>query len=285
MYKIVVLTDFSKLSEQALDVVLNIARKTDGVVFLLNVIGVMKNYFFGAMGGGFTDEYISEEDCYVLELYWSNEKRLKQLIAKHQHSDVLVYSFIEIDRLGEGVNQFADRLNCDLIVMGISGENTLTEYFEGNHIEKVIRITYILVLTIQKVLPDFNIKNIVFATDLKTVVKEGVDQIEKFATFFGVIVYMVYVSNDDSDIVRKRMEFFAEEYEMFHQVFELTINLLKGVKVEETIFAFAKEKNAEIIVLVNHGRKGLMHLLIGGMSERLVRDSKVLVFIVHMDPH
>jgi len=285
MYKIVVPTDFSKLSEHALDVALNIARKTNGAVFLLNVIGAMKNYSFGAMGGGLSDEYISEDDRYVLELHRSNEKRLKQLIAKHQHSDVSVYSFIEIDRLGEGVNQFADRLNCDLVVMGTSGENTLTEYFEGNHTEKVIRITHIPVLTIRKALPDFNIKNIVFATDLKTVAKEGVDQIEKFATFFGATVHMIHVSNDDPDIVRKRMEAFAEEHETPHQVPELTINPLKGAKVEETIFAFAKEKNAEIIASVNHGRKGLMHLLIGGMSERLVRDSKVPVFTVHMDPH
>ena len=46
MYKIVVPTDFSKLSEYALDVALDIARKTNGAVFLLNVIGGFKNYSF-----------------------------------------------------------------------------------------------------------------------------------------------------------------------------------------------------------------------------------------------
>ncbi len=284
MYKIVVPTDFSKLSEHALDVALNIARKTNGAVFLLNVIGAMKNYSFSSMGGGVSDEYISEDDRFVLELHRSNEKRLKQLIAKHQHSGVPVYSFIEIDEVGEGVNQFADRLQCDMVVMGTSGENTLTEYFEGNHTEKVIRITHIPVLTIRKALPNFDIKNVVFATDLKTVAKEGVDQIEKFATFFGATVHMVHVSNDDTERVRKRMEAFAEEHETPHQVPELTINPLKGAKVEETIFNFAKEKNAEIIATVNHGRKGLMHLFVGGMSEQLVRDSQVPVLTIHMDP-
>jgi len=285
MYKIVVPTDFSKLSEHALDVALVIARKTNGAVFLLNVIGAMKNYSFGAMGGGNLDEYVSEDDRYVLELHRSNEKRLKQLITKHRHNDVPVYSFIEIDELGKGVNQFADRLHCDLVVMGTSGENTLTEYFEGNHTERVIRITHIPVLTIREALPSFNIKNIVYATDLKTVAKEGVDQIEKFATFFGATVHMVHVSNDDTDRVRKRMEAFAEEHETPHQVPELTINPLKGAKVEETILGFANQKNAEMIATVNHGRKGLMHLLVGGMSEQLVRDSKVPVFTVHMDPY
>ena len=285
MYKIVVPTDFSKLSEHALDVALVVARKTNGAVFLLNVIGAMKNYSFSSMGGGVSDEYISEDDRYVLELHRTNEKRLKQLIAKHQHGDVPVYSFIEIDDLEEGVNQFADRLNCDLVVMGTSGENTLTEYFEGNHTEKVIRITHIPVLTIREAMPSFDINNVVFATDLKTVAKEGVDQIEKFATFFGATVHMVHVSNDDPNIVRKKMEAFAEEHETPHQVPELTINPIKGAKVEETILEFAKQKNAEIIATVNHGRKGLMHLFVGGMSERLVRDAKVPVFTVHMDPH
>ena len=285
MYKIVVPTDFSKLSEHALDVALTIARKTNGAVFLLNVIAAVKNYSFSSMGGGVTDEYVSEEDRYVLELHRSNEKRLKQLIAKHQHGDVPVYPFIEIDDVDEGVNHFAERLHCDLVVMGTSGENTVTEYFEGNHTEKVIRITHIPVLTIRGKIPNFDVKNVVFATDLKTVAKEGVDQIEKFATFFGATVHMVHVSNDNTERVRKKMEAFAEEHETPHQVPELTINPLRGARVEEAILNFAKEKNAEIVASVNHGRKGLMHLFVGGMSEKLVRDATVPVFTVHMDPH
>ena len=285
MYKIVVPTDFSKLSEYALDVALDIARKTNGAVFLLNVIGGFKNYSFSSMGGGVTDEYVSEEDRYVLELHRSNEKRLKSLIAKHAHGDIPVYPFIEIDDMEEGVNHFAERLNCDMVVMGTSGENTFSEYFEGNHTERVIRITHIPVLTIRKPLDDFPVKNIVFATDLKTVAKEGVDQIEKFATFYGATVHMVHVSNDDTERVRKKMEAFAEEHETPHQVPELTINPVKGSKVEQGILEFAKEKNADIIASVNHGRRGLMHLFVGGLSERLVRDSEVPVLTVHMDPH
>ena len=285
MYKIVVPTDFSKLSEYALDVALDIARKTDGAVFLLNVIGGFKNYSFSSMGGGVSDEYVSEEDRYVLELHRTNEKRLKNLIAKHQHGDVPVYPFIEIDDMEEGVNHFAERLDCDMVVMGTSGENTISEYFDGNHTEKVIRITHIPVLTIRKPLQEFSVKNIVFATDLKTVAKEGVDQIEKFATFYGATVHMVHVSNDDPERVRKKMEAFAEEHETPHQVPELTINPIKGSKVEQSILEFAKEKNADIVASVNHGRRGLMHLFVGGLSERLVRDSEAPVLTVHMDPH
>ena len=163
-------------------------------------------------------------------------------MPRHQHGDVPVYPFIELDDVDEGVNHFAEKLKCDLIVMGTSGENTLTEYFEGNHTERVIRITHIPVLTIRKPLDSFSVKNIVFATDLKTVAKEGVDQIERFATYYGATVHMVHVSNDDPERVRKKMEAFAEEHETPHQVPELTINPLKGSKVEETILEFAQIK-------------------------------------------
>ena len=91
--------------------------------------------------------------------------------------------------------------------------------------------------------------------------------------------------NPEIHAARKKMEAFAEEHETPHQVPELTINPIKGAKVEQAILDFAKEKNAEIIASVNHGRKGLLHLFIGGLSERLVRDSQVPVFTVHMDPH
>lgn len=284
MYKIVVPTDFSKLSEHALDVAIAIARRTNGAIFLLNVMSTNKSYSFSSMGGGVTDQVISEEDRYILELHRANERRLHQLVAKHEHGDVPVYPFIELDDLDEGVNHFAEKLHCDLVVMATSGENTIQEYFEGNHTERVIRITHIPVLTIREPIPNFEVNNIVFATDLKTVAKEGVDQIEKFATFFGATVHMVHVSNDNPEKVRKKMESFAEEHETSHQVPNLTINPLKGSKVEETILEFAKSKNAEVIAAVNHGRRGLMHLLVGGLSEKLVRDSQVPVFTVHMDP-
>ncbi len=284
MYKIVVPTDFSKLSEHALDVAIDIARTTNGAVFLLNVMSSTKNYSFNSMGGGATDQVVTEDDRYILELHRANERRLNQIIAKHAHGDIPVYPFIELDDLDEGVNHFAEKLHCDLVVMATSGENTLTEYFEGNHTEQVIRNTHIPVLTIKKPLGKLDVKNIVFATDLKTVAKEGVDQIEKFATFFGATVHMVHVSNDDPEKVRKKMEAFAEEHETPHQVPDLTINPLKGSKVEQTILEFAESKNADIIASVNHGRKGLMHLFMGGLSERLVRDSQVPVFTVHMDP-
>lgn len=284
MYKIVVPTDFSKLSESALDVALDIARRTNGGVFLLNVMSTNKSYSFSSMGGGVTDQSISEDDRYILELHRTNERRLNEVISRHQHGDVPVYPFIEIDDLDEGVNHFVERLHCDLVVMGTSGENTVSEYFEGNHTERVIRITHIPVLTIKKPIGKLEVKNIVFATDLKTVAKEGVDQIEKFATFYGATVHMVHVSNDDPEKVRKKMEAFAEEHETSHQVPELTINPLKGSNVEETILDFAREKKAEIVAVVNHGRRGVMHWFVGGLSEKLVRDSEVPVFTVHMDP-
>ena len=65
MYKIVVPTDFSPLSEYALDVAIDIARKTNGAVFLLNVMSTTKNYSFSSTGGGAIDMVISEEDRYI----------------------------------------------------------------------------------------------------------------------------------------------------------------------------------------------------------------------------
>lgn len=283
MYKIVVPTDFSKLSEHALDVAIDIAKKADGAVFLLNVIASMESLSFSSMGGGVADETITEEDRFILELHRKNEKRLADLITKHNTAGVPVYPMIEIDKLEDGINHFADRFHCDMVVMGTSGENTPQEYFEGNHTERVIRETHIPVLTIRKPTRDYQVKNIVFATDLKTVAKEGVDQIEQFATLCGATVHMVHVTSGNLDQAREKMEVFAREHETPHQVPELTINPIRGNNVESAILKFANEKNADMVASVNHGRKGLMHMIFGGLSERLVRDSEIPVLTIHMD--
>ena len=47
-----------------------------------------------------------------------------------------------------------------------------------------------------------------------------------------------------------------------------------------SIAEFAKQKNAELIVISSHGRTGLAHILIGSVAERVVRLSHCPVLVL-----
>jgi len=54
--------------------------------------------------------------------------------------------------------------------------------------------------------------------------------------------------------------------------------------VHSAVLNFAKDHQIELIVIATHGRTGVKHLLIGSVTERLVRESHCPVLVVPADP-
>jgi nucleotide-binding universal stress UspA family protein len=64
---------------------------------------------------------------------------------------------------------------------------------------------------------------------------------------------------------------------------EITSHLVRGIAPGETIVESATSLGCDLIVLGTHGRRGLSHLLLGSVAERVVRTSKVPVLTVRSD--
>jgi nucleotide-binding universal stress UspA family protein len=56
--------------------------------------------------------------------------------------------------------------------------------------------------------------------------------------------------------------------------------VLRGGITHETICEVAKERRASVIVMATHGRKGLGHLVLGSVTERVLRDAPCPVLVV-----
>ena len=60
----------------------------------------------------------------------------------------------------------------------------------------------------------------------------------------------------------------------------VTPHMVRGLAPAEVIVETASTLGCELIVMGTHGRRGLSHLLLGSVAERVVRTSKVPVFTV-----
>lgn len=60
---------------------------------------------------------------------------------------------------------------------------------------------------------------------------------------------------------------------------EVETIILKGNPVEE-LTDFAKKEGIDLIVLGSHGKSGIERFLLGSISEKMVRNSKVSVLLV-----
>jgi nucleotide-binding universal stress UspA family protein len=61
---------------------------------------------------------------------------------------------------------------------------------------------------------------------------------------------------------------------------EVTPHMVRGLAPAEVIVETASNLGCELIVMGTHGRRGLSHLLLGSVAERVVRTSKVPVLTV-----
>ncbi len=282
MNRILVPTDFSKVTEHALQVAVKIADKFDAEVYLLNIIEPIVDAGFSASGTLDFEYTITEEDRFVYELHKVNEKRLAAFAARYATENSRLYPTITIDKVGDGILDFARKYHIDLIVMGTSGENTFEEIFIGNHTEQVMRETHCPVLAVRKKVKDFHLENVVIATDFTAQASEGMNYLNKLLSYFNPKVHLVHVTKSNNVSIQEtnnKLNEFAKKY----KIENFSINAIHAKNLKSGVQKFAIEENADIIVSFTHGRKGLAHFLKGNMSEELVKQSNLPVLSIHLD--
>lgn len=135
---ILVPTDFSSCSEQALDYAVELANRLDARIALLSVIGI-PSYGVPELGVGITASMIDN-------LISDNQSALDQLAKNRQPvSQTLV-------RAGDArdvILQTADELKTDLIVMGTHGRRGVSRALLGSVAEMIVRTSKIPVLTVR----------------------------------------------------------------------------------------------------------------------------------------
>ncbi len=280
MNRILVPTDLSDIANFGLDTAIGLAKKIDAQIFLLNAITPIYGSNFSAMGIA-NASTVSEETRYVMELHKRNEARLAKIAKEKSTHGVLITTSVQVKGMQEAIHDFIDEHNIDLVVMGTSGESTFTEFFIGNHTEQVIRISKCPVLAVKQSRPDLEINNVVLATDLNPEAYEGVTHIKKFSSYFSPSVHVLHVMKDQEDSeaeVISKLESFAHR----HHFSNYSLHAVYADNEREGILTFAKEKGADLIAVITHGRTGLANLIFGSISESLVKAANIPVLTTHM---
>ena len=104
-------------------------------------------------------------------------------------------------------------------------------------------------------------------------------------------LYLLHVSRPvdpleiSAPIIQER-----HEEEAKNRLKQIIAERLSGLNVEpivrtghpvEEIIKTQKESGADVIVLAKHNRSGLMHVFIGSVAERVVRDASCAVLAIH----
>ncbi|MBC5772803.1 universal stress protein [Pontibacter sp. KCTC 32443] len=280
MRRILVPTDFSEQAQYAFEVAVNIARRTGAAIKLLHVIDMPRSIGFSATGD--VTYHDNMEQLYIVRLLESTKSRMSLLLNKVNHSGVEVVQEVDVDSIVGKIKRVVADDKVDLIVMGSKGSSGMDEFLIGSNTEKVVRTANCPVLTIKRHQPDFEIKEIVLASDFRREVGKAMDSFKFFQQLFDARVHLVYINTpgafESSTNLRSKLAHAAEKYDLRNY----TINVYNDTIEEDGILHFAEDINADMIMMATHGRTGLSHLLSGSIAEDLVNHTSRPVLTYHI---
>lgn len=280
MKKILVPTDFSKPAQIAIDVAVDIAKKSNGQLVLLHVVEEASGTSFNITG----EVNVSsgwEDKLFTMKLIERSRKQMDKLFEDVKATGVKVKQELRVGTAFHGMRDIISEQKVDLVVMGTAGRTKMQEMIIGTNTEKVVRHSKVPVLTVHKKPVTTDFKSIVYATSMSKDEEVFSRVVRNTQLMYDSTVHLVRINtpgNFQRDaVVKKAMQDFAKKL----QLKNFTINIFNDLSEEEGIIYFADSLNADLIAMATRGRTGFAHVLAGSIAEEVVSHAKrpVLTYV------
>ena len=267
MKKILVPIDFSEQAEYALKVAANIAKQTNSELHLLHMLELPTDIIDPSNYGN-----ANKSPTSLLYMKRAQEK-FEKIMKRYFLKDIKVNRAVNFHDTFEGIIGESKKENVDLIVMGSKGISGFNEILVGSNTEKVVRRSDIPVLVIKNEIEDFKIDNIVFASNFALENKKTFPKIVEFAKKFDAKIHLLKINTVQRFEPTIKTHIKIKEFIDGYDADDFTINIHNDESVEMGILNFGKFIEADVIVLNTHGRRGLMHLFSGSISEDIANHA------------
>lgn len=265
MKRILIPTDFSKYSEEALKVAAQIAKIHNSEIILLHMLE-LPHQASDAIGVGSSIPEI---------MFYKNKAidNLEKLMDSDYLKGINVSEAIEFKNVHKGVLDACEKNKVDLVVMGSHGTSGFDELLVGSNAEKVVRLSKVPVLVVKKENKEFKARNFVFASDFSNETKKPFKNMLEFAKTFDSNLYLVMISTPNSFKTTHDAERIIRDFVSNYEIENYSTHLYNDTNIENGIINFANTVDADLIGICTHGRTGLAHFFNGSIGEELVNHS------------
>lgn len=256
--------DFSDCATDALRVAAKLARKTGALIDVVHLYEQMTD--FHTENQRVRDEIEGKLDA-VRDLPFLKGIELKKFMLRQ----LGLTEMFKNERL----------LQADLIVMGTHGATGLRGIV-GSNTQRIVRQAPMPVLVIKHRIEDFDVKDMVYASNFTD------QDVEKFHAFQPVIdlfdprIHLLKVNTPRSfertDDSNRAIDRFLQR----HALAKFTATIYNDLSIEEGILNFTKGIDADLITMATHGRTGFFHVVNGSLTEDIVNHTTYPVLSVKL---
>ncbi|MEP1097643.1 MAG: universal stress protein [Cyclobacteriaceae bacterium] len=279
MRRILVPTDFSKLSEHALSFAAHIAKNIGAEVSIIHLedlpLGDTSLHLTGeAKKSGFTEDVLFEA-----QLLRTNKTKLIELSEKYTKDGVVVTGQQFGGGFLKGIEHYVEKNGADLIVMGTTGEESIQELFSGNHTEQLIEHLDVPVLSIQHEV-DKNIKDIVLGLDLldEKYTKKAFPMIKILSESLDAHVHVINVVTDGEPLsLMSDLNKLARGVGLKNYV----VDVIRSKNENEALMDFADQVRAGLIITLSEARSGLYRFFQHSFATKMTKTSSIPVLTIN----
>lgn len=268
MKTILVPTDYSALSINALDIAMQLAKQNKASIILLHMVEFPIPSLATA-DAAFPAAATYHDTDYYQSMMDEAQDRLTKLASQSKYKSVKITPIASNNF--EGLSHTIAQQKADLVVMASTGARGWKEMLLGSNAENVVRRASCPVLVVKKPIKRLRLKKILFATDFKNTA--FVQKAAKLLELADTEPYFVCVNTplnfNSSKLINRQMEKLAKKLNLQNYAFII----YNAFSEEEGILEYAEMIDADLIVMPTHGRKGLNHLLYGSIAEDVVNHA------------
>ena len=288
MKSLLVPTDFSAESHYAFEIALQVAKQTGGSVTLLHVLEAPEatTANFSAYGGPVNGSELPNSEggidqFFVVKLMEVTKRRLHALRTEAETlaPGVPVEDGVEVGRIGDGILQAIERHGSDLVVMGAQGHGAMENFFVGSNTERLIRLAQVPVLTVKHQQAQFEVRNIVFPSDFTEVATGAIAGLQQVrAAFPDATIHLLHVADGaENQATQQHEQAFAERAGLAN----FQTGTISADSTSAGIEQFAKQVNADLVVLPTHARSGLSRFFSSSIAETVATHAFPPVLTYH----
>jgi nucleotide-binding universal stress UspA family protein len=300
MTTIVVPLDGSALAENALPLASSLAQRMDGTLRLLRVIPPLQPFRWGYGG------LISAEEQLSL-LQTEAESYLAPLAERFAAQGVPVTSAVVQGLVGETIVSVADECDASYIMMSTHGRGGLARWALGSVAGRVLHLTERpLVLLppqherpLEQLFPLPTLKRIVVPLDGSREAEQILAHIKPIARVYDAELLLVrsvtpvpmLMPGAEIGMVQSGVyEVLRTDAQVYLQRIQSTLEE-EGYRVRSTIgmepapmtiLEVATRMGADLIAMTSHAREGLSRLILGSVTDRVVRAGELPVLVTRL---
>jgi nucleotide-binding universal stress UspA family protein len=280
MQRILIPTDFSKESENAIQTGLLIAKAFDATLIILHVLEVTgRGSINTTADAAYSDQMLIHEGLKLAQ------ENLNRSITLHglEKADIQLERYIRIGSVKQQIEESITKENIDFIIMGTRSAWGLNDILLGTSTDKLLRRVNCPVLSVNSVVSVEMLRRIVFPTTTYNQETNLIKVINDFQRVFDSKIYLVRINTPQYFIPDKESLMLLEEYATKFDLKNYETNVYSHTDEEDGIREFSEAINGGLIAVSTSAHTGLWKIIQGSVTKELVSHSKRPILTVKMD--